>query len=84
MAEKDLAMLTERERQIVHLVSRGLSNKEIGRRLRVRDGTIKVHLHHIFLKLDVSNRTSLAALAMSQPELFDGPAENRNLADGKR
>jgi two-component system nitrate/nitrite response regulator NarL len=70
--EKDLAMLTERERQIVHLVSRGLSNKEIGRRLSVRDGTIKVHLHHIFLKLDVSNRTSLAALAISQPEPFDG------------
>jgi DNA-binding NarL/FixJ family response regulator len=67
----------------VHLVSRGLSNKEIGRRLSLRDGTIKVHLHHIFLKLDVGNRTLLAALAISQPEPFDGPAENQNPADGK-
>ncbi len=46
--------------------SGGLSNKEIGRRLNIADGTIKVHLHHIFQKLDVGNRTVLAALAISQ------------------
>jgi two-component system, NarL family, nitrate/nitrite response regulator NarL len=44
------------------LASEGLSNKEIGRRLNITDGTIKVHLHHIFRKLDVSNRTALATL----------------------
>jgi DNA-binding NarL/FixJ family response regulator len=43
--------LTHRERQILHLVSEGLSNKEIGRRLKVTDGNIKVHLHKIFEKL---------------------------------
>ncbi|GKQ49658.1 hypothetical protein BRSPCE3_05120 [Bradyrhizobium sp. Ce-3] len=63
--EKYLAMLTERERQIVRLVSEGLSNKEIGRRLKVADGTIKVHLHHIFRKLEINNRTILATLAVS-------------------
>ncbi|MGY4427497.1 response regulator transcription factor [Bradyrhizobium sp. JR3.5] len=57
-------MLTERERQIMNLVSEGLSNKEIGRRLKVADGTIKVHLHHIFRKLEISNRTILATLAV--------------------
>ncbi|MBR0830148.1 response regulator transcription factor [Bradyrhizobium manausense] len=61
--------LTDRERQIMRLVSEGLSNKEIGRRLNIADGTIKVHLHHIFQKLDISNRTVLAALAISQNEL---------------
>ncbi|PAY05973.1 DNA-binding response regulator [Bradyrhizobium sp. UFLA03-84] len=65
MPEKYLAMLTERERQIMNLVSEGLSNKEIGRRLKVADGTIKVHLHHIFRKLEISNRTVLATLAVS-------------------
>jgi len=65
MTEKGLVQLTERERQIMHLVSEGLSNKEIGRRLNVTDGTIKVHLHHIFQKLDISNRTSLATLFRS-------------------
>jgi RNA polymerase sigma factor (sigma-70 family) len=58
-------ILTERERQIMRLVSEGLSNKEIGRRLNISDGTIKVHLHHVFQKLDINNRTVLAALALS-------------------
>ena len=43
--------LTHRERQILRLVSEGLSNKEIGRRLKVTDSKIKVHLHNIFEKL---------------------------------
>jgi two-component system nitrate/nitrite response regulator NarL len=61
-----LAVLTDRERQIMVLVSEGLSNKEIGRRLNLTDGTIKVHLHNIFQKLEINNRTVLAALAISQ------------------
>jgi two-component system nitrate/nitrite response regulator NarL len=61
-----MTVLTDRERQIMRLVSEGLSNKEIGRRLNIADGTIKVHLHHIFQKLEISNRTLLAALAVSQ------------------
>lgn len=65
-AENVLTVLTDRERQIMCLVSEGLSNKEIGRRLNIADGTIKVHLHHIFQKLEISNRTVLAALAISQ------------------
>ena len=59
-------MLTARERQIVNLVSEGLSNKAIARQLKLTDGTIKVHLHHVFEKLGISNRTSLAALAIGQ------------------
>jgi len=66
MADKTLLLrLTERERQIMRLVSEGLSNKEIGRRLNITDGTIKVHLHHVFQKLEIDNRTVLAALALS-------------------
>ncbi len=66
IAENVLTVLTERERQIMALVSEGLSNKEIGRRLNIADGTIKVHLHHVYQKLEISNRTVLAALAISQ------------------
>ena len=62
------AVLSTRERQIIHLVGEGLSNKEIGRRLKISDGTIKVHLHHVYQKLDISNRTVLAALAISQSD----------------
>ena len=59
-----LSMLTERERQIMQLVSEGLSNKAIGHGLNISHGTIKVHLHNIYQKLAISNRTTLAALAM--------------------
>jgi len=54
--------LTMRERQIIHLVCEGLSNKEVGRQLHVSGGTIAVHLHHIYQKLAIQNRTALAAL----------------------
>ena len=64
-AEKAITALTDRERQILRLVSEGLSNKEIGRRLRITDGTIKVHLNHIFQKLAVGNPTALAALYLN-------------------
>jgi len=53
-------VLTERERQIIELVSEGLSNKQVGRRLDLSEGTIKVHLHHIYQKLAINNRTALA------------------------
>jgi DNA-binding NarL/FixJ family response regulator len=68
ISENVLTVLTDRERQIVALVSQGLSNKEIGRRLNIADGTIKVHLHHIFQKLEISNRTVLAAFALSHTD----------------
>ena len=75
IAENALTTLTDRERQIMRLVSEGLSNKEIGRRLNIADGTIKVHLHHIFQKLEISNRTVLAALAISQNDRVSPPED---------
>ncbi|WP_439392895.1 response regulator transcription factor [Bradyrhizobium sp. PMVTL-01] len=70
--DKMMTALTDRERQIMRLVSEGLSNKEIGRRLSISVGTIKVHLHNIFQKLEISNRTVLAAIAIGQ---HDRPAD---------
>jgi VCBS repeat-containing protein len=64
--ENMLGLLTERESQIVRLVSEGLSNKEIARQLNISDGTVKVHLHNIFQKLEISNRTVLATIALLQ------------------
>ncbi|MBL0408381.1 response regulator transcription factor [Microvirga aerilata] len=57
--------LTSREREIVTLVAEGQSNKEIARKLGLADGTVKIHLHRIYNKLGVSNRTSLTALALN-------------------
>jgi two-component system nitrate/nitrite response regulator NarL len=56
------AMLTEREWQVMKSAAEGLSNKSIARALDITEGTVKVHLHQIFKKLGVSNRTTLANL----------------------
>ena len=45
------------------VLSEGVTNKEIGRRLSVAEGTVKVHLHRIYRKLGIANRTALAILA---------------------
>jgi two-component system nitrate/nitrite response regulator NarL len=58
-------LLTKRERQVMDLVSEGLSNKEVGRRLNLSEGTIKIHLHHIYQKLAIKNRTTLAVSTVS-------------------
>jgi len=52
-------LLTQRETEIVRLVASGLQNKEIGQRLAITQGTVKVHVHSIYLKLKVSNRVGL-------------------------
>lgn len=61
MLEK-LSLLTAREREITALICGGLSNRSIASRLGTSEGTIGIHLHNIFRKLDISNRTALAAL----------------------
>jgi two-component system nitrate/nitrite response regulator NarL len=45
--------LTSREREIVLALAEGLSNRNVGRRLNISEGTVKVHLHSIYSKLGV-------------------------------
>ncbi len=66
--------LTSREAEIAHFVSRGLRNKEIARELRLCEGTVKMHLHHIYEKLHLSGRTQLA-LSMAGSIRADAPIE---------
>ncbi len=55
--------LTNRERQIVDLISEGLSNKEIAERLHIATYTVKSHVHNILEKLTLSTRLQIAAFA---------------------
>ncbi len=57
------ALLTRREAEIVALVDEGLSNKEIGLRLRIGTATVKNHVHHLLAKLKVQRRGQAAARA---------------------
>src|SRR5215211_6928736 len=56
--------LTSRQTQIAMLISEGLSNKEVGRRLKLAEGTIKLHLHNIYTKLGLRNRTALSVFVI--------------------
>jgi two-component system nitrate/nitrite response regulator NarL len=59
--EADGPALTQREIQIMQLVSQGLSNKEIGGRLSITEGTVKNHVHNALEKLQLENRIQAAA-----------------------
>jgi len=58
--------LTPTERRVVALATEGLSNPEIAERMFIARGTVKVHLSHIYEKLDVKSRTQLAAKAVAE------------------
>lgn len=56
-------LLTARELEIVRLVASGLRNKQIGDKLSITEGTVKIHLHAIYQKLGVSGRVELSNYA---------------------
>jgi len=58
--------LTEREREILRAMVKGLSNPEIADRLVVSRSTVKFHVSNILMKLSVSSRTEAVALALQR------------------
>ena len=58
--------LTRREIEILQLVAEGLSNKEIGSRLSITEGTVKNHVHNALEKLHLENRIQAAAYVVRQ------------------
>jgi DNA-binding CsgD family transcriptional regulator len=54
--------LTDRENEVLCLASAGHSNKMISRKLAISEHTVKLHMHHVYEKLGVSNRTAAASL----------------------
>jgi two-component system nitrate/nitrite response regulator NarL len=72
--------LTSREREVVSAVAEGLSNKEIGRRLNLSEGTVKVHLHNIYSRLGVKNRTALVVLAYTELPIGEAASSHASWA----
>lgn len=60
-----LNRLTRREREVLEHLVRGNSNRQIARSLGISERTVKNHLHGIFTKLNVSDRTSAAVKALT-------------------
>jgi ATP/maltotriose-dependent transcriptional regulator MalT len=65
MRQEGLDPLTERELQILHLLEKGFTNREIASDLVVTPGTVKLHLKHVYRKLSVNNRQTAVILARS-------------------
>lgn len=63
VGESNLEQLTEREREILALLARGASNREISETLYIASGTVKNHLSNILSKLGVRDRTQAALKA---------------------
>ena len=62
-ADDDPFGLTPRERQVLELVARGATNREIGAELFMAEKTASVHVSRILAKLDVRSRTEAAGVA---------------------
>jgi len=71
-AQPDPDRLTERERQVLQLVTAGLRNKEIAARLGISENTAKYHLKNILEKLHAESRAELAGRAVREGFLPEG------------
>jgi len=58
--------LTERELEVLQLVARGLSNKQVARAIGRTDETVKIHLKNMFAKLGVADRTEAVTIALAR------------------
>lgn len=59
-------LLTPREIKLINLVAEGLSNKQIAEKLHIAEGTVKVHLHNVYDKLQVKSRVALTLYAQEK------------------
>lgn len=67
LAERDLhPLLSPRETEVLHLIARGLANKQIASELMISEPTVKSHVAHILDKLEVPDRTRAVTLAMER------------------
>jgi len=64
----ELAVLTDREREVLELVGKGMTNKEIAEKLVISTNTVKRHLKAIFEKLNIHTRSAAAAKAVGKKE----------------
>jgi LuxR family maltose regulon positive regulatory protein len=64
--EPETEPLTGRELEVLGLMAAGLSNRQIGGRLTITEGTVKTHVHHILAKLGAQSRTQAILRAREQ------------------
>jgi DNA-binding NarL/FixJ family response regulator len=76
LPESPVSALTEREQEVLQLLAKGLSNKDIAHSLQIVEDTVKTHVAHILAKLGVQSRTQ-AVLAAARLGLITLNGEKR-------
>ena len=62
--ERDVEQLTRRERDILQLITLGMTNKAIARKLSITESTVKVHVKHLLKKMKLKSRVEAAVWAL--------------------
>ncbi|MDW8845717.1 two-component system response regulator NarL [Erwinia sp. P7711] len=62
--ERDIEQLTRRERDILKLITQGMTNKAIARKLSITESTVKVHVKHLLKKMKLKSRVEAAVWAL--------------------
>lgn len=73
--------LTEREFVVADLVSRGLSNKEIGNQLFITEKTVKFHLTNVYKKMSVNSRAQLIVFCLPHMGFNDNNLTSEQIYD---
>ena len=65
VSDRKIDLLSEREREVLVLVARGMTNRDIAKNLFLSEKTVKNHLNNIFKKIEVTDRTKAALFAIN-------------------
>jgi DNA-binding NarL/FixJ family response regulator len=80
LGDSGCLMLSARQQEVLHLLARGMSNKEIAHSLNIAESTSKIHTAAVLRALGVRNRTEAAIKALKLTKMEDGSAVNVNTA----
>nr|CAC9194813.1 Nitrate/nitrite response regulator protein narL [Providencia rettgeri] len=82
--DNNIASLTPREADILELISQGLSNKMIARKLDIAESTVKVHVKHLLKKLNLKSRVEAAVWVLQQNNFIYSQLYNLMIAASKK
>jgi DNA-binding NarL/FixJ family response regulator len=84
IVENNISQLTQRELQILKLVSSGLQNKLIASTLHLSEHTVKIHVHNIITKLGAHNRTGASACFRDSQSTYASATLETSFVEGPR
>jgi len=81
-SDTNIAVPTQREQELINLVTRGLQNKEIAYAMKISENTVKAHIANILRKYSLHNRTQIAMTFAMQRHLTLASGLHRGSTEG--